>query len=327
MKKELTISVGMYSDKGQKPINQDFHDIRIPLNPLLTTKGIAVALADGISSSQVSQEASKVAVTSFLSDYFSTPETWPVSKSAQRVLKATNSWLYTQTRQSKHRYDMNKGYVCTFSGMVIRSATAHLFHVGDARIYRLRGTSLEQLTEDHRLWVSQEKSYLSRALGMDSQLSIDYDAVPIEAGDVFMLMTDGVYETLSAETMVQMVTLSQDNLEKAAETIVAKAFELGSDDNLTLQIVRVDSLPDKEVSEIQKQLKEKPFPPLLEARMEFDGYKIVRTLSSNSRSHVFLAVDLENEDMVVLKTPSVDLRNDKAYLERFVMEEWNRPAR
>ena len=92
----------------------------------------------------------------------------------QKVLTASNSWLHAQTRQSRYCYDKDRGYVCTLSIMVIKSNTAHIFHVGDSRIYRLHGHDLEQLTEDHRLWVSQEKSYLSRAMGMDSHLEIDH---------------------------------------------------------------------------------------------------------------------------------------------------------
>ena len=134
MENKLTVSLGQYSYKGRKEINQDFHEIHIPKEPQLTNKGIAIAIADGISSSQVSQEASKVSVISFLEDYFATSESWSVKKSAQTVLGATNSWLYSQNRQDKYHLDMNKGYVCTFSSMVIKSTTAHIFHIGDTRI-------------------------------------------------------------------------------------------------------------------------------------------------------------------------------------------------
>ena len=54
----------------------------------------------------------------------------------------------------------------------------------------------------------------------------------------------------------------------------------------------------------------------------FDGYKIIRSLSASSRSHVYLAVDMEKDAQVVIKIPSIDLQNDRAYLERFLMEEW-----
>src|SRR5262249_20308333 len=142
---------GQHSDKGRKEINQDFHGACTPQEPLLSTKGVAMAIADGISSSDVSHAASEATITGFLEDYFCTSEAWSVKKSAQRVLFATNSWLYSQTRNSQHRYDTGRGYVCTVSAMVIKSATAHLFHVGDSRIYRLHDDCLEQLTTDHRI--------------------------------------------------------------------------------------------------------------------------------------------------------------------------------
>ena len=82
MSRQLKISAGQHSEKGRKEINQDFHGFCIPKEPLLTSKDIAIALADGISSSEVSQIASEAAVAGFLEDYFCTSETWSVKKSA-----------------------------------------------------------------------------------------------------------------------------------------------------------------------------------------------------------------------------------------------------
>ncbi len=322
MSNQLQITIGEYSDKGRKEVNQDFHDIRIPKEPQLTHKGIAIALADGISSSEVSQIASKVSVTTFLSDYFSTPESWSVKKSAERVLAATNSWLNSQSRQSQYHYDKNRGYVCTFSAMVIRSSTAHIFHAGDTRIYRLKENRIEQLTEDHRLWVSNEKSYLARALGMDTEVRADYETLQVEEGDIFLFMTDGVYEFINADFMIYTLQQNANDFPAAAKAMVKKAYDKGSTDNLTIQIVRVDALPKKDLDEIHKQLSEKPFPPILDARMVFDGYTIIRELSGSSRSHVYHAIDNETKTPVVIKTPSIDMKDDKAYLDRFMMEEW-----
>src|ERR1700712_1317424 len=197
MPRELQISVGQHSDKGRKPANQDFHGVRVPNEPLLSLKGIAIVLADGISSSNVSHIASESAVKSFLTDYYCTSESWSVKNSAQRVLAPTNSWLYSETRRSQYAYDKDKGYVCTLTAMVIKSTTAHIFHVGDCRIYRAAGNSLEQLTNDHRVIVSPEQTYLGRALGINPQIEIDYQALSIEKDDVFLLATDGAYEHVS----------------------------------------------------------------------------------------------------------------------------------
>ena len=157
MPRELKISVGQFSDKGVKETNQDFHGVLIPDEPLLSLKGIAVVLADGISTSSVSRVAAESAVKGFLTDYYCTSESWSVRTSAQRVLEATNSWLHSQTR-SQYAYDKDRGYVCTLSAVVIKSTTAHLFHIGDARIYRLSGSTLEQLTNDHRVIISSQQS-------------------------------------------------------------------------------------------------------------------------------------------------------------------------
>jgi serine/threonine protein kinase/serine/threonine protein phosphatase PrpC len=322
MSRALQIAVGQHTDKGRKPANQDFHGICIPGEPQLTSKGIAVALADGISSSDVSHLASRTAVSGFLADYFCTSEVWSVKHSAQRVLHATNSWLHAQTRQSQYRYERDRGYVCTFSAMIIKSATAHLFHVGDTRIYRLRGGTLEQLTEDHRHWVSREKSYLGRALGVNQQLEIDYRTLSVEQGDVFVLATDGVYEHVPARFIVATIGQHAQDLDAAAKRIVEEALARGSEDNLTIQILRVERLPPADAGEIHRQLTELPLPPALDARMPFDGYHIVRPLHVSSRSHAWLAVDGDTGEQVVIKTPSVEQHGDPAYLERFLMEEW-----
>src|SRR5882724_3744156 len=205
MSGELKISVGQHSDKGRKPANQDFHGVLIPKEPLLGMKGIAVVLADGISSSDVSQIASESSVKSLLTDYYCTSEAWSVKTSAQRVLAATNSWLNSQTRQSQHFYDKDRGYVCTLSAMVIKSTTAHIFHIGDSRIYRLSGNTLEQLTNDHRIVISSEQSYLGRALGANPQIEIDYQMLRVEKGDTFLLVTDGIYEHLGRRQIAKAI--------------------------------------------------------------------------------------------------------------------------
>jgi serine/threonine protein phosphatase PrpC len=318
----VKISVGQYSNKGRKEVNQDFYGVLVPEEPLLTSKGIAIALADGIGSSEVSQIASEFAVAGLLEDYYCTSEAWSVKKSVERVVTATNSWLHAKTRQSPYRYDKDKGYVCTLSALVLKGATAHVFHVGDTRIYRVAGDSLEQLTEDHRVWVSGEQSYLSRAVGFNPQIEIDYQPLPIDAGDMFVLASDGVYEHVDAAFVVEAIRHDRGNLEQAAHAIVDEALRRGSADNLTVQIVAIDRLGAQDAGALQRQAAQLALPPLLEARADFDGYRIVRELHASSRSHIYLAVDSETQALVVIKTPSIDLQGDPAYLERFLMEEW-----
>ena len=206
--------------------------------------------------------------------------------------------------------------------MVLKSTTGHIFHVGDSRIYRLSGNSLEQLTNDHRVVISSEQSYLGRALGVNSQVEIDHLTFRIEKGDTFVLVTDGIYEHVGDRVIARAIKDGAADLDLAAKNIVEMAFDLGSKDNLTVQIVRVDEVPDGAASEVFAQPHELPLPPLLEARAVFDGYRIVRELHGSSRSHIYLAVDIETDAVVTIKIPSIDLRDDPAYLKRFMMEEW-----
>jgi len=322
MSARLQVSFGEYSDKGLKAVNQDYCGVNIPSDATLTSKGIAIAIADGISSSSVSQIASEVSVKSFLEDYFCTSETWSVKKSAQQVLMANNSWLYSQGQRSNDRFEKDKGYVCTFSALIIKSTTAHLFHVGDSRIYLLRDNELELLTKDHRHWVSKDKHYLDRAMGINPFIDIDYKTINLKKEDIFILVTDGIYEFNDDQFITSTINNNHQNLTTACKIITDNALNNGCDDNLTIQIISITQLPIKTPDEIYQSLTDLPFPPILEARMQFDGYEIVDTIHNSSRSHLYLAIDNESKRQVVIKTPSVDLSSDAAYLERFMMEEW-----
>ncbi|MBF6057369.1 bifunctional protein-serine/threonine kinase/phosphatase [Thiomicrorhabdus heinhorstiae] len=319
---QLQIQYGQASEAGRKPVNQDFHGLCIPQDYLLESKGIAIGLADGVSSSEVSQVASETAVSNFLEDYYSTPESWPVKKSAVRVLNAINSWLYAQTRKSQNRRNFNKGYVTTFSAVILKSHSAHLFHCGDSRIYRLADNRLVQLTEDHRTWISEEQSYLNRAMGIKNFLNLDYHEVSTNPGDIFILATDGIYEWVDNTSITQLTQEYVDDLDQAAQKILQAAYDAGSNDNLSIQIIRITQLPEFQLHEIKHQLDQLPFSRPLEVKEEFDGYLILRELSANTRSYVYLAQDIQSERKVILKLPALEQQHDLDYLERFLMEEW-----
>jgi serine/threonine protein phosphatase PrpC len=322
MSDSLRVRIGQHSDKGCKEVNQDFHGARVPADRMLATKGVALALADGIGSSPVSHVASQAAVQALMDDYYSTSEAWSVKRSVQRVLAATNAWLHAQTQRGPYRHDKDRGYVCTLSALVLKSRTAHLFHAGDTRIWRLAGRSLEQLTEDHRVWVGGGQSYLSRALGFHPQLELDHAQLSLATGDVFELTSDGVHEHLPAAGMAELVREHEADLDAAAHALVARALAAGSADNLSVQIVRVEALPDGELHEAVGAAGTLPLPPVLQPRMEFDGWRIERELHASHRSHIHLATDLASGRRAVLKTPATEHRADAAWLDRFMLEEW-----
>lgn len=322
----LAVSIGQFSDRGIRPRNQDFVGALSPDPSLLRLKGIAVAIADGVSSSEVGHIASETAVKAFLSDYYCTSEAWTVKTSARRVIAATNAWLHAMTRQSFFVHERDKGYVTTFSAIVFKGAVAHLFHIGDARIWRVARKGLEPLTTDHRVGGEEGgATYLARAMGLGPYVEIDYRAEPITAGDVFVLATDGVHEHVSAAEIAGALTTADEPLDATAARIGALALKNGSTDNVTVAILRVDQIADQsddaeafavEVGTLP------PLPPALAPRKIFDGYEIIRTIHVSSRSHVHLARDVETCAQVVLKVPASDFRDDETALKRFLMEDW-----
>lgn len=320
MTRGLSVSIGQHSTAGDKDTNEDFYGVIVPDEPLLSTKGIAAVIADGMSGSDAGQEASQLCVKGFLDDYYSTPESWAVKTAIWKVLSALNHWLYGQ---GQHIHGSQQGFVTTFSGLVIKSATAHLFHIGDSRIYRLRDRQLECMTQDHRLCICGGREYLSRALGIDVHVDIDYRALPVEAGDLFIFTTDGIHDFLKDKSLAEHALNNGEGLDDRARGIIDDALSNASDDNLTCQMLRIDTLPGADENEYYNKLTELPFPPAdLAPAMILDGYKLLRELHATKHIQVYLAQDTEGGERVVLKTPSVNYQDDPSYIDMFVHEEW-----
>ncbi len=314
----LRVEAGQASAAGNKPANEDCMGLRLPEGVPLTLKGVAAVIADGVSSAEAGREASESCVQSFLSDYYSTPDSWSVQTSAQAVLTALNRWLYSR---GHGMVESHRGYVTTFTALILKSHTAYFFHVGDTRIHRIRDGRLEQLTRDHATRINENETYLSRAVGMDVRLEVDYRAFELRAGDLFLLSTDGVHDFLSPDELARRIGASGD-LEATCQRLIEAALAAGSPDNLTCQLLRVLELPAQDVDELHRRLTQLPFPPPLEPGLKIDGYLIEKELHASSRSQLYLATDIETRRRLVMKTPSVNYEDDPAYIERFVMEPW-----
>lgn len=316
---KLAFTVGQASTAGIKTQNEDAIGIRIPEGMLLDTKGAVAIIADGVSAAEAGKEASETCVRNFLADYFSTPDTWTVKKSTTQVLVALNRWLYSR---GQHFREAQKGFVSTLSCIIFKSHSAHIFHVGDSRIYRFRAGVLEQLTRDHRTVINAEQSYLVRAMGLDVSLDVDCKTIDLEEKDIFLLTTDGLHDFVSDEQLASFLHLAGDDFETLSQQLLALASGNNSDDNISCQLLRVDSLPAQNVNDACQKLGALPFPPHLNPGMEIDGYRIEKELHASSRSQVYLVRDTESNQLLCMKTPSVNFADDPAYIERFILEAW-----
>ena len=319
MKKKLHLEFGGYTDAGRKENNEDAFTAVMPdKHAGRKYKGAAACIADGVSCSVNAQLASHTAVNNFVTDYFSTPDFWTVEQSASKVIGSINSWLYQQGAQKQTRVD---GFVTTFSALIIKSHTAHILHAGDSRIYLLRDDDLVQLTKDHS-YFQGDQSYLTRALGIDSSLNLDYKSLPIKLADRYLLTTDGVHDTLSHEELKALADQKSNDLEGIAKQIGERALEKGSEDNNSCLIVDVASLPIERLEEVYNDLTELTIPQVLEKGNKIDQFQITKILHSGTRSHVYLARDTLSDELRVLKMPSINFSDDIAYLDSFAREQW-----
>ncbi|MFQ3199417.1 MAG: serine/threonine protein kinase [Zhongshania sp.] len=315
----LKLSIAQHSSAGQKAVNEDSLGIRVPDGQQITTKGAVSVIADGVSAAEAGKEAAETCVTSFLSDYYSTPDSWSVKRSAQQILNALNRWLYGQ---GQHYLQAEKGYVSTLSIAIFKSQIVHLFHVGDSRIYRLRAGFLEQLTRDHATPIGHGRSYLTRAMGLDINLDVDYRAVDVAVNDIFLLTTDGVHDVLSSSRMQALISECGEDLQTAVQLLLDEALAAGSNDNLSCQLLQVDALPLEDAGDVYRKLTALPFPPLLSAGMVLDGLVVESEIHASPRSQLYRVFDAIANCHYVMKTPSANFRDDPAYIERFILESW-----
>lgn len=317
-KAQLKVSAAQCSSAGVKPQNEDSIALQIPEGATLWRKGIVVAIADGVSAAEAGKEASEIAVKGFINDYYSTPDSWSVKQSAHKVLIALNRWLYGQGQEF---LDAEKGYVTTFSTVILKSSSAYLFHIGDSRIYRFREGTLEQMTRDHVARISSQQTYLARALGIDLNLDVDLRVLDLKPGDVFLLSTDGLHEWVEHKDIEGLLN-SEQNLDAIASTLKARALENGSDDNLSCQLVRVEQLGQETNQDVFQAVNQLPFPPELEIGLKLDGWRVEDQIHASHRSQLYLVENETTGKRAVMKTPSRNFIDDAPYLERFMLEEW-----
>ena len=188
--------------------------------------------------------------------------------SAQRVLAATNSWLHSQTRAEP--VPLRQGPGLRLHVERDGHQVDHRAHLPRRRRPRLprAGKALEQLTEDHRVVVSS-RAELSRPRPGHQPAARDRLSGARRSSRATSSCWRPTASTSTSTRASSSTTIGSTQATSTAPRtlIVDEAYERGSPDNLTVQIVRVDELPDGEAREIVEQLSELPLPPLLEPRM------------------------------------------------------------
>lgn len=218
-----------------------------------------IILADGMGGHNAGEVASALAVDT-VSDYIHTypdqagmsPETDVNAVAREAVLRA-NSAIHAQAREDILKRGMGTTIVTAmFCGNEIIFA-----YVGDSRMYRLRGSHLEQLSKDHSLLqelidsgmiteadaeTSSNKNIITRALGLEAEVEVDIGRQPLCVGDQFLFCSDGLTDLVDNATIAQLIAEQDGDLEMAVTALIERANQNGGKDNISVILARVDAL-------------------------------------------------------------------------------------
>ena len=313
----LQLTIAHTSATGPRERNEDFCGFVTPEGAQLTDKGALVVLADGVSGTAGGREAAEYAVRGLLADYYATPDTWEVQHALDKVLGAINRWLISQATT---RRDL-AGMSCTLSALVLRGQRYHLAHVGDSRIYRLRGDAFTQLTTDH-VWDRPDMRHvLKRAVGLDSHLMADFAEGELQAGDVFVLVSDGVWEPLGDLGMHSALNLHR-NPALAADELVRLAHKQGGQDNASAVVVRVDAVAEDNLRDHLAAERRLPVPPRLKPGTRLDDFEVVEVLHESRMSLLYKVRKRSDGRLWVLKTLPPLAANQPEFAAALIQEEW-----
>lgn len=312
----LKLDFGYCSETGPRERNEDFGGFVTPDAAQAATKGILAVVADGVSGGSHGREAAETAVRNLLADFYATPDTWETLHAFSTVLTAINRWLVGQTA-SRHEAG---GMATTLTSLALRGRRYHYAHVGDSRLYRLRGEHLDQLTTDH-VWETPGMSHvLKRALGLDTHVLPDFGDGELMPGDRFLLVSDGVWEPLGQQELHRLMRL-HDVPEFAANALVREAHARGGQDNATALVVRVDELGAEENAAITDLLF-LPLPGRLHAGAHLDDFLIEDLLHESRATQLYRVRHAQSGQRWVIKTLQPLLAGDVEAAERLLMEEW-----
>ena len=307
------VDIGHASERASRAVNEDFAAAARHA-PHEESLGFIAAIADGVSMGGQGLMAAQTSVMSLVEDYFAAPPTWDTTVVLDRVIAAHNSWLSAHNRRNA------EAAMSTLTAVALRGHTWTLAHVGDTRAYLLRGTECRRLTQDHALDHPDLRSQLTRAMGLDDAVRVDYLQGDLHLGDAFVLVSDGVHTKLAASHLQSLAV--QGTAQEASVAIVRAALAAGTQDNATALVVRVLGLARARLEDAVSLSRQLPVPRRLRIGEAIDGL-IVTALVADTGVHLLYQVrDMASGTLKALKTLHPSRAGDRQEREMLAHEAW-----
>ena len=327
----LETRIGLATESGRRPTNDDY---------VATCHGNGAALrdtlaviADGMGGGTGGRLAAETTVRGFIDGYLGLPPTLGIDRAAARALTAMNRWVHAQGQRDPTRAPM----ATTFTALILRGREAHVVHVGDTRVYRLRDHRLQRLTLDHTHSHPDMRHVLYRAVGLEDTVRADYARHELRPHDRYLLCSDGVHGTLT-DRRLQAILDERATPEEGARRIVESALEAGSHDNATALIVDIIGLPAADHAELATAMAALPIRELPRPDDVVDGFRLLEVISDGRYSRLFRAEDTLDDSMdgggratsgtvaeareVILKFPHPRVATETTYRRAFTREAW-----
>ena len=256
----LLLQVGFHLDPGLQRKNRPNED------SIFVTKGVMpsasaspkpfalLMVADGMGGHAHGQEASRLAVQSVVKYVFGSLRSKRMrSEAFLPLLKAGVQYANRVVYQRNQEQRANMG--TTMTATLVIDTTAYVAHVGDSRLYRYRESAgLSQITQDHSIvaalvaagviepgdiYTHPMRNQIYRCLGEKSNVEVDTCAVPLVAGDILLLCSDGLWEMVRDQQIAAILTTPMSDPSSTAHALVQAALAGGGEDNVSAIVVQV----------------------------------------------------------------------------------------
>lgn len=313
----LDARLGIASATGGRQQNDDFAAAWIGSPAEIHRFGIAAALADGIGGAKAGRIAAEISVRGFLDGWPEQKESLGVHRAASDLLQSLNLWVAGQARQTGE----TEGMGCTFTGIVLRGRSLHVLHVGDSRLYRLQDEHLARLTVDHVRTQAGQSHVLTRAIGLEDNLRLDYRREATRLHDRYLLCSDGVHGALSDRAIAALLR-QRAGPEETAQAIVDAALASGATDNATALLLDLVELPEIDAASLDLTLSTLKIADIPASSQLVDGFKLQDIIADGRFSRLFRAIDEKSGAIRVIKFPHPLAASEAEIKSAFLREAW-----
>lgn len=246
-----TIAASVVTDTGcVRSSNEDRGRHLIPNDTeTQTARGTLTIVADGMGGHASGEVASQMAVD-LISEFYYADRVSDTRTALRQAVEFANLVIFETSVSDEEFYGMGT----TVIALVILDGVGYSAHVGDSRLYRLRGEELEQITMDHSQvmemykqgiisWeeskTHEDKNIILRAVGTQAEVEVEVsDPFAIDGGDEFMLCSDGLSDMVDDDE-IRLIWIASKNVHDAGEQLVSRAKQKGGHDNVTVAMLRI----------------------------------------------------------------------------------------